>query len=226
MASIAKQPSFWLDVKKEYVIENFENLLTYLRYYTYIDEEEKSDGDFNRTFKCLKEVVEDYINEIFTIEKEEVKRLEQIKNELKKQKKLRKEIVRDGNSGISDYIAKNVKDITTKMGVFDYISSEKDYIFTKNIKALSGAILHKISISYKVAYLKALEEFLGIRLPFIIDSPCSGEVTLENAKEMLKIVMQELPEHQIIVASIHKFDEINFDRIKLFEGIFGGYEQE
>ena len=63
MASIAKQPSFWLDVKKEYVIENFENLLTYLRYYTYIEEEEKSDGDFNRTFKCLKEVVEDYIKE-------------------------------------------------------------------------------------------------------------------------------------------------------------------
>lgn len=112
------------------------------------------------------------------------------------------------------------------MGVFDYISSEKDYIFTKNIKALSGAILHKISISYKVAYLKALEEFLGIRLPFIIDSPCSGEVTFENAKEMLKIVMQELSEHQIIVASIHKFDENNFDRIKLVEGIFGGYEQE
>ena len=152
--------------------------------------------------------------------------IEQIKNQLKKQRKLRKEIVRDGNSGISDYIAKNVKDITTKMGVFDYISSEKDYIFTKNIKALSGAILHKISISYKVAYLKALEEFLGIRLPFIIDSPCSGEVTLENAKEMLKIVMQELPEHQIIVASIHKFDEINFDRIKLVEGIFGRYERE
>ena len=63
MASIAKQPSFWLDVKKEYVIENFENLLTYLRYYTYIDEEEKSDGDFNRTFKCLKEIVDDYIKE-------------------------------------------------------------------------------------------------------------------------------------------------------------------
>ena len=60
---MTKQPSFWLDVKKEYVIENFENLLSYLRYYTYIEDEEKSDGDFNRTFKCLKEVVNDYIKE-------------------------------------------------------------------------------------------------------------------------------------------------------------------
>ena len=37
--------------------------MAYLRYYTYIEEEEKTDGDFNRTFKCLKEVVEDYIKE-------------------------------------------------------------------------------------------------------------------------------------------------------------------
>ena len=63
MASVANQPSFWLDVKKEYVIDNFESLLVYLRDYTYIDEEEKPDGDFNRTFKCLKAVVEDYIKE-------------------------------------------------------------------------------------------------------------------------------------------------------------------
>lgn len=63
MASVANQPSFWLDVKKEYVIDNFENLLVYLCDYTYIDEEEKPEGDFNRTFKCLKAVVEDYIKE-------------------------------------------------------------------------------------------------------------------------------------------------------------------
>ena len=63
MPSVANQPSFWLDVKKEYVIDNFDNLLVYLRDYTYIDEEEKPEGDFNRTFKCLKAVVEDYIKE-------------------------------------------------------------------------------------------------------------------------------------------------------------------
>ena len=63
MASVAKQPSFWLDVKKEYVIDNFENLLVYLRDYIYVEEEEKPDGDFNRTFRCLKEVVDDYIKE-------------------------------------------------------------------------------------------------------------------------------------------------------------------
>ena len=63
MASVTNQPSFWLDVKKEYVIDNFENLLVYLRDYTYIEEEEKPEGDFNRTFRCLKAVVDDYIKE-------------------------------------------------------------------------------------------------------------------------------------------------------------------
>ena len=63
MASVVKQPSFWLDVKKEYIIDNFENLQFYLRDYTYVEEEEKVDGDFNRTFKCLKEVVDDYLKE-------------------------------------------------------------------------------------------------------------------------------------------------------------------
>ena len=63
MASVTNQPSFWLDVKKEYVIDNFENLLVYLRDYTYIEEEEKQEGDFNRTFRCLKAVVDDYIKE-------------------------------------------------------------------------------------------------------------------------------------------------------------------
>jgi len=63
MASVTKQPSFWLDVKKEYVIDNFENLLLYLRDYSYVEEEEKPEGDFNRTFRCLKAVVDDYIKE-------------------------------------------------------------------------------------------------------------------------------------------------------------------
>lgn len=61
MTFVAKQPSFWLDVKKEYIIENFESLLVYLRDYTYIEEEEKPEGDFNRTFNCLKAVVDDYV---------------------------------------------------------------------------------------------------------------------------------------------------------------------
>lgn len=57
------QPTFWLKVKKEYVIENFDSLFSYLREYTYVEQMESAQSDFNRTFQCVKEVVEDYLNE-------------------------------------------------------------------------------------------------------------------------------------------------------------------
>lgn len=149
--------------------------------------------------------------------------IEQKKNRLKKIKKLRKEIVKDSNSEIADDIAKNVRIIAEKMEVYDIVSMEKDYIFTRNIKALSGAILHKISLTYKIAYLKAIDKYIGIKLPIIMDSPCSGEVTYDNANTMIKVVMEELPCHQIIVASVHDFSKLEFSRTKLVEGVFGEY---
>lgn len=147
----------------------------------------------------------------------------QKKNQLKKLRTLRKEIVRDSSSGIADDIAKNIMVITKKMDVFDIVNMEKDYVFTRNIKALSGAILHKISLAYKVAYLKAVDKYIGVKLPILIDSPCSGEVTFDNANDMMKIVTEELPDHQIIIASIHNFADLQFMRTKLVDGVFGEY---
>lgn len=54
-----QQPTFWLEVRKEYVIENFAALLPYLRGYQYDTKAETDDSDFNKTFRCLKEVVDD-----------------------------------------------------------------------------------------------------------------------------------------------------------------------
>lgn len=46
---------FWLQVRKDYIFENFENLLQYLRSYEYNDEENNS--DFNDTLNCMEELV-------------------------------------------------------------------------------------------------------------------------------------------------------------------------
>lgn len=54
-----QQPTFWLEVRKEYVIENYTALLPYLRGYQYDTRMEAEDSDFNKTFNCLKEVVDD-----------------------------------------------------------------------------------------------------------------------------------------------------------------------
>lgn len=63
MKTTVSQPPFWLNVKKEYVIDNFDNLFQYLRSYTYVDSAEAPDSDFNRTFDCLEEVVDDYLEQ-------------------------------------------------------------------------------------------------------------------------------------------------------------------
>ena len=54
-----QQPTFWLEIRKEYVIENYSALLPYLRGYQYDTRAEADDSDFNKTFNCLKEVVDD-----------------------------------------------------------------------------------------------------------------------------------------------------------------------
>lgn len=51
-------PPFWLSVKPDYVIENFEALLEYLSRYPY-DTAESTNDDFNKTFACLRTVVDD-----------------------------------------------------------------------------------------------------------------------------------------------------------------------
>lgn len=59
-----KQPPFWLKVSNKYVIENFEQLLKYVKAYIYEKEEESEDGDFGQTYKYLKAVADDYAIEI------------------------------------------------------------------------------------------------------------------------------------------------------------------
>ena len=51
------QPPFWLEVRKEYAVENFERLLSYLRGYQYITYE--ANGDFEKSVDCLHDAVEE-----------------------------------------------------------------------------------------------------------------------------------------------------------------------
>ena len=62
-----KPTPFWLEVKKSYVVDNFENLVEYLRNYSAhpdaMEVLEDPHSDFGRTYEALKELVYDYINE-------------------------------------------------------------------------------------------------------------------------------------------------------------------
>ncbi len=87
-----------------------------------------------------------------------------------------------------------------------YVSPNKDYIFTNDLKSLSGTILHKIVFSFKLAYIKLIREKTGIVLPIVLDSPTGREVEHSTVEAMLKIIQRDYPDHQLIVASIHDYD--------------------
>ena len=92
----------------------------------------------------------------------------------------------------------------TTLGLDDkYISSRNDYIFTNDLKSLSGAIFHKVVFAFKISYVKLIQRHTGVYLPIILDSPSGREVSLENINEMMAILAENFAEHQIIIASIY-----------------------
>lgn len=84
-----------------------------------------------------------------------------------------------------------------------YISSRNDYIFTNDLKSLSGAIFHKVVFAFKISYIKLIQRHTGVCLPLVLDSPSGREVSMENINEMMAILAEDYTDHQIIIASIY-----------------------
>lgn len=55
--SISNRPQFWLQIKKDYIIDNFDNLIVYLSKYEYNQAEDNN--DYDSTLSCLEELVEE-----------------------------------------------------------------------------------------------------------------------------------------------------------------------
>lgn len=135
----------------------------------------------------------------------------QVKSVLNTMKKQRKNLIADlqtktksNNPWITqayDIIYK----YATELGIpFDY----KIDIFTSNLKEKSGAILHKMVFVYKLAYIKLLSEKIGYPLPIFCDSPSGREVEKGTVDEMLEILHRDFHNHQLIIASIYKYEDV------------------
>ena len=105
----------------------------------------------------------------------------------------------------------------TRLGLNEnHVSARNDYIFTNDLKSLSGAIFHKIVFAFKISYVKLIHKYAGICLPIILDSPSGREVSMENIKEMMAILAEDFTNHQIIIASIYNsYDFPNKNIIEL-----------
>lgn len=93
----------------------------------------------------------------------------------------------------------------------------KGYLFTDDLKVLSGAVLHKTAFVFRLAYVLAIQEKLNIKLPLILDSPSGKEIDRENVTKMMEILKRDFSENQIIIASIFDYDFDNINKIEIFD---------
>ena len=97
-----------------------------------------------------------------------------------------------------------ISSYAVRLGLDDkFVSARNDYIFTNDLKSLSGAIFHKVVFAFKISYVKLIQQHTGVCLPIILDSPSGREVSMENINEMMAILAENFTDHQIIIASIY-----------------------
>lgn len=132
----------------------------------------------------------------------EIKRLE------KMLKAAREEVSRKtkSNTGVVMSLYENMVKYAAELGVGNSESIASSYLFTSNLKELSGAVLHKTVFAFRLAYITEIEKHLGIKLPIILDSPSGKEVDQANIQLMVNILKRDFSGNQIIIASIFQYD--------------------
>ena len=137
----------------------------------------------------------------------EIKRLE------KTLKGIRKEISdkTKSDTNVTKSLYENMVKFATELGVGNSESIATSYLFTSNLKELSGAVLHKTVFAFRLACIIEIEKHLGIKLPIILDSPSGKEVDQTNIQLMVNILKKDFADNQIIITSIfqYEFDSVN-----------------
>lgn len=94
-------------------------------------------------------------------------------------------------------------------------------IFTSDLKSLSGTIFHLQVFAFKISYVKLVREKTGCILPLIIDSPHGREVEKDLVDKMIKVLLRDFSDHQIIIATIYDPCLPNQKTIELINGVVG-----
>ena len=140
----------------------------------------------------------------------------EIKSLEKMLKSVRKEISikTKSDTGVVMSLYENMVKYATELGVGNSESIASSYLFTSNLKELSGAVLHNTVFAFRLAYITEIEKHLGLKLPIILDSPSGKEVDKANIQLMVNILKRDFVDNQIIIASIFKY---NFETVNTIE---------
>lgn len=136
------------------------------------------------------------------------KTLKFIRNEISRKTKSNTSVIKSLYTNMIKYV--------TELGVGDNESVVSSYLFTSNLKELSGAVLHKTVFAFRLAYIIEIEKYLHIKLPIILDSPSGKEVDQSNIQLMMNILKRDFADNQIIIASIFKYNFKSPNVIELY----------
>lgn len=140
--------------------------------------------------------------------------LKELKSQLKSvNKKINSSSINNNNSVTN--LTNSINKYAEKLGLGKNVKFDESYLFTSNLKELSGAVLHKTVFAFKLAYIIEIQKKLNIKLPIILDSPSGKEIDKDNIQKMLDILKDDFKDNQIIIASIYQYSLPNLHKIKL-----------
>lgn len=141
--------------------------------------------------------------------KEEIKKLN---NDINKKFNENKEIIDETTSWINQF--------AEALGVDDIAKRDPRYLFTHDIKSISGTEYYKMVVCFKLAYIKVVESHFDMKLPIVWDSPAGREVNKINLDRVIEILNDFFSENQIVFASINTYELKNTKYIEIKNKIF------
>jgi hypothetical protein len=172
----------------------------------------------NETLFDVKSSLEKFDIEISKIEVDALATQKIITKLEKERKYLERQLVTNvkRNNPLVAELHRLISQYAIRLGLDEkYVSARNDFIFTNDLKSLSGTIFHKLVFAFKIAYVALIQNHTGVCLPIIMDSPSGREVSEENVNEMMAILAADYSEHQIIIASI--YNGYAFDKKHIIE---------
>lgn len=117
-------------------------------------------------------------------------------------------------------IFETIKKYAKELKFEEYIGDSPKFVLTDKLKGKTGRILTHMSFAFKLAYLTEIKKKYNIKLPIIIDSPKTNELTDDAAIAMIRILERDFKDHQIIYASIYDFKKVEKKVIEMKENLF------
>ena len=148
----------------------------------------------------------------------DAKAVTSILNELiERQTEVRRQLTElaKNNNDILEQMYSDILSYGVELGLTQYMSSGIGFVFTRNLKELTGATLMKMVFAFKMSYIRAVDRVLNIKLPLILDSPSGKELDQYNIQKLMDIINRDFSENQVIIASIYHYKIDNLTTLEM-----------